>query len=120
MLTRLELRRALKKNMLFINEEAKNEWKEVYALNQDQYGKTIITFAEKWAKVMQFKLLRTPGVGFPEFFWNEAYDSATDVGARMLPYSVIRNAAQLLCKYWLYGKDFSKWYDTYCKESNPI
>jgi len=80
-------------------------WQRYRDANQDGYGKACVDYAEKWARVMQVKIVEGATV---EECAKEASHIADDEGITGFMYGC---AVQMLAGCWVFGEQLRRWHN---------
>lgn len=86
-------------------DEAADVWQEYFRLNTDPYGRATVTFAERWARLMQLEM--SQGKTLAEVA--EATDREADFeGITGFMYGC---AVSMLAKCWKHGEELRRWHN---------
>lgn len=88
--------------MMFIDADA---WIEMLRLNQDPYGKGILTYAERWARLMQLEIAQ--GKLLKHVAGTTSHEADLE-GMSGFSYGM---AVSILSKVWTHGDELRRWHN---------
>lgn len=72
----------------------------------DRYGQAVLEFAKRWAESIEPQLKHGRSL-------SDVADAAADeADTEGITETMFANAVEELTRYWAYGQDLKKWYDT--------
>ena len=84
----------------------KTAWDKFVALNQDPYGRGVVEYAERWANLMEEKLLADPQA-LLSIAESTSHDADTD-GITGFMYGC---AVSMLAEVWEHGETLRQWHN---------
>ena len=99
----LEAKLANAPEMEIVDEEA---WIKTKELNNDDYGRAIISYAERWARLMQLEM-SSESVTLPLIADSASYEADTE-GITGFMYGA---AVSILSKCWVHGNTLRRWHN---------
>lgn len=101
----LMLKRALAAAPEKMTVRDEKEWKEIVAANIDGYGQGVISFAERWARLMERRMANGDAL---EACAEEAASLANNDGITGFMYG---EAVRILSKAWIHGEKLRCWHN---------
>jgi len=86
------------------NQEAWDKWK---ASNQDGYGKACVTYAERWADLMEKRIMDIDGSRLEDIAKQASHDADTE-GITGFMYGA---AVSMLAQAWEHGETLRRWHN---------
>lgn len=89
----------------------KDSWDKGFELNSDSYGRACYTYAERWARLMQYEakqVLKEPNLLLMTEFADSTSHEADIEGISGFMYGA---AVSILAKSWKYGEALRKWHN---------
>jgi len=87
-------------------------WQEFKDKNQDSYGRAIVTYAERWARLMQAEM--TTGRQIEEV----AEATSREADLEDITGFMHGAAVSILAQYWKYGEQLRRWHNLYSQLGN--
>lgn len=88
--------------MEFVDADA---WIQLLELNQDPYGKGVVTYAERWARLMQMEIAQ--GKALKHVAGATSYEADLE-GMSGFSYGM---AVSILSKVWIHGDQLRRWHN---------
>ena len=107
MATKEEVLRIDRENEVkFASEEARKGWEDMAEKNShDPYGRGIVAYARRWAKLMQVEISK--GRKLEEIAQQSSYDADLD-GITGFMFGC---AVGALSEFWIYGEQLRRWHN---------
>ncbi|HDI4750895.1 TPA: hypothetical protein PNM99_002389 [Listeria monocytogenes] len=89
--------------MKFYDEEARKKWESTKKINEDEYGKIIIEYAESCMNLLEQRM--SEGVGLEDIWQNTLFEVE---GAKNQSSYSASLAHNLIASCWVHGEEFAR------------